>query len=229
MKKYLITGAGSGLGKFLYDVLQKDADVLTRENYGKTAGKYDTIIHCAFNRKSVTEDEMYQYMNDNLFLTKSLLEHVKYKRFIYISSIDVYRLASDQTLYSSFKRYAEYVVENFKDTLILRLPVLLGNGMKPNHLTKMLEDKILTLASDSRFNYVLYEDILHFILENDKLFGTYDFIANDTVLLSQVAKEFGLKTKFGTYTYITNYFGNPIYTNKTSLETIKEYFKWKEF
>jgi len=228
MKKYLVTGSGSGLGKYLYDELP-DSVGLTRKTHGKIPSKYDTIIHCAFNKITPNTEEMYDYINDNLFLTKSLLEHFKYKYFIYISSIDVYKPIAEQTSYSTFKRYAEALVSHFPNTLILRLPVILGNTMKPNHLTRMINDKKpkLTLSSASTFNYILYKDVLELVEgEKDLLTGTYDLVAKDNVQLGEVAKELNKKVEFGSFVYITtNNFENPIYTNKTSLQTIKEFMR----
>lgn len=221
--KYLVTGVDSGLGKYLYNKLD-DAHGLSRENSNKKLPEsVDTIIHCAFNRSSNVEN-LYKYIDDNLFLTKRLLELHTFNKFIYISSVDVYN--SNQTMYSSFKRYTEAVVSHYSNIVILRLPVLLGKGMKPNHITRMLSEKNpkLTLSSLSTFNYILYEDVLSFL--NYYIHGTYDLISSGNVSLGEVAKELNVDVEFGDFVYeTTNNFQCPIYTGRTSLETIREFTK----
>ena len=91
MKKYLVTGVKSGLGKYLYENLP-DVNGLDRGGFDLIKDEeYDTIIHCAFNKAQTHADigDHYGYLDDNIFLTQDLLT-LKYKKFIYISTIDVY-------------------------------------------------------------------------------------------------------------------------------------------
>lgn len=226
--KYLVTGVKSGLGKYIYDNLRR-VDGLHRKNnfmfdsYVRPQ-YYDTIIHCAFNRQREITD-YYQYIDDNLFLTKKLLD-LNCNRFIYISSVDVYNSESNNN-YALFKKYAESVVSQYDFTLIMRLPVLLGKTMKPNHITKMFEqpNAKISLSKKSLFNYILYEDILKFI-KDKYMYGKVDLVADDNITLSEIKNEFELETQFGGFVYqMPISLSNPIYTGKTSLETIKEFVK----
>lgn len=224
--KYLVTGIKSGLGKYLFDNLL-NSDGLHRNNFDEISlNKYDVIIHCAFNKKNnLTDDEYYKYLDDNIFLTQRLL-NLSYKKFIYISSVDVY---SNNNMYSMFKKFTESIIIQKENVVILRLPVLLGNEMKPNHLFKMFNNDKISLSERSTFNYILYSDLLNIILNykfSDKI---YDIIASDTISLSYIADEFNVHPIFGKYIYNTpNNFINPLFTNKTSIETIKEFIDENE-
>lgn len=226
MKDYLITGVMSGLGEYLAYQLT-NGDGLHRYNLLDLSyfTQYDTVVHCAFN-KSNDITNYYEYLSDNIFLTQKLLD-VSYRHFIYISSIDVYNGTNN---YSLFKRFAESVVERKYNTLILRCPMIIGPTMKENHLTKMLcsDNEKLTLSGESTFNYILQKDILEFIRSEKyrELNGIYDLVSNNNVKLKDIKKEFDSTVEFGDYVYETpNEFKNPIHTGRTSLETIKEYFK----
>lgn len=231
MKKYLITGVKSGLGKYLYDHLD-DADGLHRDNKIEYTRRYDTVIHCAFNKTNEigNYEEHYKYLNDNIFLTQELLK-LSYSRFIYISSVDVY---NKENLYSLFKKFAESIVIrsiaiNYS-TIILRCPMLIGDEMKENHLTKMFanNNQKISLSGKSEFNYILYNDIKDFILNtyNMIMAGIYDFVATENITLQKIKREFNLNVRFGDYIYeILDKFPTPFYVKRTSMETIKEYFK----
>lgn len=224
--KYLITGIGSGLGKYLYENLP-NADGLKRGDTIEDK-EYDVIIHCAFN-KSLTIEDYYQYLEDNIFLTQKLL-NLKYKNFIYISTVDVY--SSEPNNYGLFKRFAESIVKQNLNTVILRCSMILGKNTKPNHVTK-LKDNIesIGLNGSSTFNYILNKDILKFIElyslshSNDVI----DFVSNKPIKLFSVREELKSTTELGDYLYTSDHqFSNPIYNlyeefNKSSLDNLKQY------
>jgi nucleoside-diphosphate-sugar epimerase len=231
MKKYLISGNKSGLGKYLYDNLpkslgfgRKDFNLVKREDF-------DTIIHCAFNKEN-NPLNYYQYLEDNIFLTQELL-NLKPKKFIYISTVDVYN--PSPTMYGLFKKFAESIVEKDKNALILRCSMMLGPTMKPNHITKLKNNiEQIGLSDESTFNYILMNDILNFFNSGEYLnhSGVIDFVANDSVKLSEVKNYFNSSTKLGNYTYETLNldFSNSICIlnnkyNKSSLENLKTYYK----
>ena len=225
IKKYLITGVGSGLGKYLYDNVKKaESFGLYRTNFNDIYNfGYDTIIHCAFNKqKSITD--VYHYVEDNLFLTNKLLE-LGATKFIYISSIEVYNPV--QTPYSTFKKYAEEIVLHYPNTLILRCPALIGEGMKENHFTKIIRGgEKITLSGESTFNYVWYDYLLKFFMGEQyyDLQGIYDFVTTGNVKLKDIKYHYGFDVEFGDFTYITpETFPNPIYTGKTSWQAIDDY------
>lgn len=227
MKKYLVTGINSGLGLHLFNNLE-DCYGLNRNNFNIIKKKsYDTIIHCAFNRNNnlYTLYDHYNYLNDNIFLTKNLLT-LNYNNFIYISSVDAGDV-KNMNLYSQFKRFAESVVIRNRNVSIIRLPSLLGDTMKSNSLTKMMTDKNvkLSLSGESEFNYVKYSDFRYYIKNYKCKNVMLYYVANKNIKLKDIKKEFNLDVKFGDYVYNTKIEHDfSEFTGKTSMETIKEYF-----
>lgn len=228
MKRFLITGIDSGLGKYLFENLP-DSLGLNRNSFNLVKNKdYDTIIHCAFNKENNITDHK-KYLDDNIFLTQRL-KKFSYKRFVYISTVDVYQ--ENPTMYATFKKFSETLLD--KSDLILRCPMMLGDTMKPNHATK-LKDNIesLGLSGESKFNYILMDDLLEYFNSRDyeKHNGVIDFVANGLVKLEDVKNYFNSTTTLGTYVYENNLeFQNPIHIlnekyNKSSFGNLKQYFK----
>jgi nucleoside-diphosphate-sugar epimerase len=231
MKKYLVTGVKSGLGKYLYENLS-DVNGLDRNNFDSIKNdEYETIIHCAFNKAQNVDNigDYYSYLEDNILLTQELLK-LNYKKFIYISTIDVY--PTTLNLYGLFKRFAESVVKRHMGTIILRPSMILGQDVKPNHVTKLKSNESsLSLSGDSTFNYILNSDILKFIESYSYRCpeGIIDFVANGSTKLSDTHKELNSTTSLGNYIYSAEYqWINPIYDiyeefNKSSLDNLKQY------
>ena len=113
MGNYLVTGINSGLGKYLFNNLKCGMVLgLDRNNFNQIKDyDYDAVIHCAFNKSLKVEDH-YQYLEDNIFLTQKLLQ-LWYKKFIYISTTNVYGIHNSEitekssynnpSIYASFK------------------------------------------------------------------------------------------------------------------------------
>lgn len=214
--KVLVSGASSGLGKYLKDFFA--ADVYVRGTHAPT-DRYDAVIHCAFNlAQNVPESDMATYERDTLGLTNTLLS-VPHRHFVFISTVDVYpkngkthredeAIAAEQSenLYGKTKLRCEHLVTLESEyPLILRPTALLGPSMRPNSLTKILsgENPKLTLSGDSEFNYVLHEDIAAFINHclHHQLSGTYNIAASKNITLAEVCKQFAKPATFGEYVY----------------------------
>jgi nucleoside-diphosphate-sugar epimerase len=203
--RILVTGAGSGLGKYIAQRL--DCVALIRDNRKEILTKYktkpfDVIIHCAFNSSKDVRG-YYDYVQDNIFLTKdlTLLPHHK---FIFISSVDIYR--EEESSYKTSKLMAESIVENLGSrSLILRCGAILGETMRKNTLLKIAEDEVpeTSLSKESTFNYVLQEDILDFIgtAYQNNYNGIVDFVSAGNISLDKVAKLLKKDVEFGSYTY----------------------------
>lgn len=219
--KYIVTGTNSGLGKFLHETIPNSLGI-NRNNLSSVISKIhsnDVIVHCAFN-KTNNITNYYDYLEDNIFLTKKLLELGN--RIIYISSVDTYK---QNNVYTMFKKFGESIICKNSNNLVIRCPVLLGKYMKPNHLIKLRNNDTLTLCGTSSFNYITYNDVFKFITTTS-LNGICDLISRDNVKLNDIKELFNSKTILGNYKYeTTNQFDNPVYTGHTSLMTIKNYFK----
>lgn len=245
--KILVTGANSGLGKYLCELFS--AVPFTRQdfksfNYNQDV---DLVIHCAFNvSKNIKSSEFSGYIEDNLLLTKKLL-NLKYKKFVFISSIDVYPKSNEihtesedficdkiEGLYGLFKVISEKLaINSAKDYLILRPTALLGRYCRKNSLIKILSEETpsLTLTPDSEFNYILYEDIFKFIknAQEKNISGIFNICANDNITLAEIVKKFtpNKKIRFGNYKYscgkISNLNSVKLLTelDKTSIKNIE--------
>ena len=68
----LITGINSGLGKYLYENLPNTVGLNRSTNFEAIKHiKYDTIVHCAFNKEMQITDYK-KYLEDNILLTQKL-------------------------------------------------------------------------------------------------------------------------------------------------------------
>lgn len=255
--KILVTGTKSGLGKYLFENigtvgLDRDTSFGSREKIKKEGA--DIIIHCAFNSsREVTSESLFPYFEDNVLLTKELTL-VPHKKFIFFSSVDVYPknetihledeiidLNSVEKIYGITKLISESIVKNYcQNYLILRGSAFLGTYSRKNSLIKIIEDKkcAITLTGDSEFNYVLYSDILDFlkiaIKKNFK--GIYNLASFRNITLSEIAKIFGKKVRFGKYHYSVGKINNRKISSistafrKNSREVIKQFIKeWQKF
>lgn len=218
--RFLITGASSGLGKYLHRNLggtawNRQASEKEREKIKKNGA--DIIIHCAFNSEKDPKDTN-QYFEDNVLLTEELTQ-IPHKKFIFISSVDVYPKNSNkhiedeivviknaEGLYAKTKLLSEDVVKkNCPNFLILRCSALLGKDSRRNSLIKIIKDgkSTLILSEKSVFNYILHSDVLDFIklsIRND-LVGIYNLASSKNITLKQVADLVKKKVTFGDYVY----------------------------
>ncbi len=219
---YLVTGTKSGLGKFLHEQLPSIS--LSREDnieaiHVDSKTPFEAIVHCAYNvNRDITSVTMQQYLSDNLLLAQKLL-NIPHKKFIFISSSDVYprtdtvwnendEFSVDQIegLYGLSKLMAETVIKTTaKNHLILRPTAMLGKYSRMNSLMKILfaQDIKLSLSPASSFNYILHEDILRFIqcAVADDVQGTFNLAATKSVSLQEVVTTFPREIGFGNYTY----------------------------
>jgi len=227
MEKFLITGIGSGLGKYLYENIP-NAVGLDRNNFIEIKTQsYDTIIHCAFNKENNIIDYK-KYLDDNIFLTQRL-KTLNYKKFVYISTIDIYQ--NFHNSYIQFKKFSESMLDD--TDLILRCSMMLGNTMKSNHVIKIKNNvDTISLSEESTFNYILMDNLVEFFTSQDYQYynGILDFISNTEIKLKEVKKYFNSSTTLGEYVYKSNLdFYNPIFIlnkkyNKSSFENLKQYY-----
>ncbi len=241
INKFLITGTSSGLGKYLYNKLGGIS--INREKIQKNGA--EIIIHCAFNSQQSPKD-IEQYFRDNVLLTEELT-NIPHKKFVFISSVDVYPKNSNRhiedeiidinnadSLYAKTKLLSEEVVKkNCPNFLILRCSALLGKDSRKNSLIKIIQDDspTLILSPDSSFNYILHKDVLEFIkfaIEKD-LQGIYNLASYKNITLKQVADLVKKKVNFGRDIYSVGYIDNSKVTSitpsfeKTSEEIIEEF------
>jgi nucleoside-diphosphate-sugar epimerase len=248
--RILTTGADSGLGKFVHrtfggfawtrNTTAEQKEVIKREGV-------DVIVHCAFNsQQKVTSATLYDYFTDNVALTADLTG-IPHRKFVFISSVDVYpRTGSDcsetavvdvnsiSTFYGVTKLMSESVVHaRCPNHLILRCTTLLGRDARKNSLIRILDDSpcVLTLAADSRFNYLLHVDVAGFISHciDNKLGGIYNIASASSVTLAEIAEMANKQVQFGSFRYDVGQVDNRKAANafpafkKASLDVIKQF------
>ena len=201
MAKILVSGASSGLGRYLHANLA--GDKFYRDNAEKNPSVdvcYDMVIHCAFGQpnKNQTYNEYIEYQKD---ICQKIIKY-KCKKLVFISSIECHLNESIQSEYAKAKRIIEkLIIKNCKDFLILRVGLLFGSKMRPNQMLRIaIEDSPnLTLDNQSTFSYVEYKDVLESILSNQ--IGTKTIVANRLMSLKEVGLYFSSKPKWGGYKY----------------------------
>lgn len=218
--KLLVTGAASGLGAAVHRAL--GGMPMTRATPWaeiERAAPYDAIVHCAFGaQKVVTPATAHAYLEDNLLLTERLIS-IRHRKFVYVSSIDVYPLprrgaAEDDDYdlarlsgpYSFAKLFSDALVRaRCPDHLILRPASLLGRTMRPSTTLRVLTETAprVFLHPDSRFNFVLHDDIAAFIARAiaEEIGGVFNLASTGAVRLGDIAERLGLSATFGDHVY----------------------------
>lgn len=244
----LISGASSGLGKFFHEELASEK-FNRSDNIKKYLEKnFSTIIHCAFNLKNkVTCSDYKDYIRDTIILTENLLK-IPHKKFIFISTIDVYPKKIDlaeedsdfdiehvEGIYAKTKLICENLVRNSSANFaILRPSAILGKYSKKNSLMKILDDQkeSITLSAKSSFNYVLYGDILRLvqIIIKQDLQGIYNIAASSNIQLSDITKKYKTENiNFGKFCYetpkisISKLITTDKFFNKSSMQNIESF------
>tara|TARA_R110000824_G_scaffold12890_5_gene56213 strand:+ start:1074 stop:1796 length:723 start_codon:yes stop_codon:yes gene_type:complete len=236
-KTYLVTGVSSGLGQYLYENIPA-ALGLHRDNQeeifeqARQASNL-VILHSAFNpRRNISDYSL--YVEDNLFLTKELLD-LPHQKFVYFSSVDIYGPFNP---YSFMKRCAEDMIKkSASDFLILRLSIILGPTIRKNSLTRLIEQEKLSLHPGSVFNYILQSDILEAVMD-EKIInqnGIYNFVTSENIGLAQLAVRYDKEPFYGEFKYLTYLESCKEITNlypyeqRTSLDVadlfVKSYYK----
>jgi dTDP-4-dehydrorhamnose reductase len=232
-KKILVTGTTSGLGKYIHRMLPNSIS-LNRENKEQVIkDEYDLIIHCAFsNERGKDINDYYEFIDGSILLTNELVK-VKHKKFIYISSLEIYN--EPFTSYRFVKLCSESIVfKRAKSFLILRISALLGVDIRKTTVYRILKENKpkLTLSEDSIFNYILHSDLFEFIFEDFNRTGIVNFISDGNITLGRVNEIFNGNTVWGNYKYtIKDAYLRAVKESvkiKTSEEVVKEFKKIME-
>ena len=221
---FLITGTKSGFGKYCYEKYagfsySRNTSWNDVVDYANNTPNL-VIIHAAASAKKDINKDLYGFINDNILLTEKLSK-LPHKKFIYLSSVDVYpenqqkieteniKIEDVKNWYAKSKLISESIVlKNSKDNLILRCSALLGKYMKPNNLIKLISTKNpkLSLTKDSSLNCVTYNELIEFInlaIEN-KINGIYNIASSNDICLCDVESSFEINdVEYGNFKYIS--------------------------
>jgi len=221
-RNLLITGARSGLGHSAHRALGGIALVrgMSVDDPGiRAAAPFDAIIHCAVNAaKDVSMRTAYHYMADNLLLTQQLVG-IPHRKFVFVSTLAVYpptgrAVREDEDIdllplagpYAFTKLFSDlYVQEHAKDPLILRTTTLLGPSIRPSTVHRALTQKDcqLFLAPSARYNFVMHDEIIEFIVQamDSGISGAFNIGSEGLVRLSSIVDQLGLSVSYGEYRY----------------------------
>ena len=209
----LVSGSSSGLGKYLTQ--EFNALGLNRENSRTIISNLknacvDCIIHCAATAShGETLDEEQAMLSSNVDLTRTLLSIV-HKKFIFISSVDVYPLDSSR---EESQRISSENARNFygKTKLLAEHLVLMyGNSslvLRPSSLRILITpEKVgakVFLSPQSRFNFVSYSLMKGFVSVGIKqnLRGIFNLSSSSDIALQEIASMFSKSVEYGTYNY----------------------------
>lgn len=131
----------------------------------------------------------------NVKLTDQLLKHFNFSKFIYISSVSVYKPVKEvisetseiepQSYYAQTKYLAEQLTLN-TNGCVIRLSSLFGAGMKentiiPNYVNQALHNNSIEVWGDGQRtqNYIAVEDACHYI---DAVLTHFDRVVNKALL-----------------------------------------------
>jgi nucleoside-diphosphate-sugar epimerase len=221
-RNILVTGARSGLGHAVHSALGgipvvrgtrlDDPAILA-------AAPFDAIVHCAVNAaKYVSMSTAYDYMADNFLLTQRLVD-IPHRKFILVSTLAVYpptgrAVSEDEDVdlmpltgpYAFSKLFSDlYVQKHASNPLILRTTTLLGPAIRPSTVLRALTQRNcrLFLAAHSRYNFVMHDDIVDFMVRamDEAICGAFNIGSEGLVVLSDVVDQLGLSVTYGDFHY----------------------------
>jgi dTDP-4-dehydrorhamnose reductase len=211
--KILVTGASKGLGEFLSEKWKCDRFIRDSDLSYFKRNNYDLIVHCAFNSKNNPgEHELAKYFYDNVILTHEILK-LPAKRFVFISSIDVYPKNFDcksenveiditqvSNIYGQCKLVCEDMVSHHENYLILRCGGIIGKNKIPNSIATALKHSSTSLTENSTVNYVNQKTIADIIEVPDITCKTVNVVSDVSMPIKDL-REIVSDIRFGNYEY----------------------------
>ena len=215
-----IIGGNGLVGSAIVDYMNKKNivhKIIQRENKQDFFGKScDTLIFAngnALKYKANTE-----HFFDFLASVSSIVEYmhkIKFKKFIHISTIDVYEKKSDLDLtkedvvindftldtYGFHKLLAEnYVKKYCSNYLIFRLPGLVGKGLKKNPVYDFIQpEKKVMISSNSVLNFINTEFIAESIFKISELGiknEIFNLASKNSINISNIGKIVGFDSEY---------------------------------
>jgi hypothetical protein len=237
-EQILVTGTVSSLGSTLLEILGTVSlirEIDPREHWDDAP--FYTIVHCAID---LTNDQTSSILSDSVYRNAALIQNalrIKHRKFIHISSVDVYpetsglKLGNDTLaaiLEDSYYRVVKLTCEaalaaNDRPHPISRPTALLSQPARPNSLIKSTHDpgSQLTLNTASIFNFVLHRQVGDFILTalRNWLSGVYNLAASKNLRLDEIARIVRANPEYGKFLYrvceINNAKAKTVYPNFT--------------
>lgn len=240
---------GSDLVQYLKPKFQNLTEI-DRDNYNDHTGKkFDIVINANGNSNKIwaNENRLGDFEASTVSVYNSLLDFPS-KKYIYISSSDVYEDHSDEkitsedglitpnnlTSYGFHKFLSELIIKNFaEDYTILRCPMMLGTNLKKGPIYDILKGSRLYISEDSSFQMITTKELARIILsllEKSVKNEIFNVGGKGKVLFNGMKKYLNKKVNFPKdgkkETYEINVSKlDRIFPLRTSEEYLKEYLK----
>tara|TARA_Y100001970_G_scaffold294326_1_gene450609 strand:+ start:9562 stop:10332 length:771 start_codon:yes stop_codon:yes gene_type:complete len=116
---------------------------------------YDLLISCGLSGTKYKINKNPDSDLENIQIQKNILKSTKIKKIIHISSIDIYDQkinVNENTKPNEFKldhygknryEFEKFIINNFENYHIIRLPMLFGEGLKKNVLYDLLNNQFI--------------------------------------------------------------------------------------
>ena len=196
MSKIGIVGANGFLGialskcstKYEHDVIK-----ITKDNFDEHRKDFfDILINTATpSKKYWAYNNPYLDFQASVSLTADLVYNWNYQKMIHISTMSVNELNTKHP-YSINKKAAE-IIASYKNSLIVRLSNLYGEGLSRGPLYDLLNNKKVYVDINSEYSFISTEFVAKWIFENLHKEGIVQIGAKDTISLSKIAKKLNLK------------------------------------
>ena len=203
---------GSGFSKFFKEnkILYK---IITRQNkknfYNKSC---DILIDCNGNgsKRIGIADPLFDFKASVYSVFENLV-HIKYNKYVYISSSQTYedtkskkmtkenRICNNLKLnnYGFNKLIAENYVKKFSSKyLIVRLPYIVGPGLKRNPVYDLSHNKETYVTLNSNINFIHTSSIAKItygLIKKNKFNQTYNLGAKNNIKVRDILNLCGLK------------------------------------
>lgn len=200
-------------------------EVLTRQNIDSFRGKEcDIVINANGNsKKFIANEDPIREFNESVLSVRESLENIKYKKYIYLSSCDVYEDCSSPTLtkeetcidiknqstYGFHKYLAEQCVQHVAENwIIFRMGGFVGEGLKKNAIYDILNGGPLWLSPDSELQFIHTDEAAHIIVElasSEITREIYNLCGNGVVKLRDVMDQLNVNIEVKENSQIVKY------------------------
>jgi dTDP-4-dehydrorhamnose reductase len=234
---FLIGGKGF-VGKAIFDYLNKDYNIklVTRQNFNKFLNKKcDILINANGNSKKYLAEK--NYLKDfelNVLSTIKIIEKIHFKKYIHLSTVDVYhnlssKIKTQENSKIDFYKNSNYgfnkyiseliVMRRVKKWNILRLSGMVGNNLSKNPVYDLLNNKKLFVNIDSKFHFMETTDVAHIvkiIIRKFKNKRILNLASPDNISLKTIAR-------MCNYKWTNNFFKKKKYYNINTKKLLKVY------
>lgn len=159
-----IIGANGFIGSAITEYLTQCYDVtcITKQNYNTLKMSiFDVLINANGNSKKYLADiEPSTDFSASVLSVFNSIHDFKFKRYIYLSSLDAHHFS----IYGMNKRIAENVLYTYSyavrfNLIVLRLGLVIGQGMKKGVVFDIENDNVLRVMSESKFQLITSTEV----------------------------------------------------------------------